>query len=87
VRRYLNYAPDEWDDLPWPVKRLHLEGLAAEGVIQIDASVPDPEFGFGPAEPAPEVANLPERPMVIDVDAMRGELEAAMGQASAAPSR
>jgi hypothetical protein len=60
---------------------MHLEGLAAENVITIDTSVTDYEHGFGPSPDAPAavVALVQRTGAVVDVDAMRAELEAARG--------
>jgi hypothetical protein len=84
--RYLQYRPDEWLALPWPVKRMHLEGLAAEGLISLDPDVRDPEYGFWPHDAAAEPGQAPmvgSGGVVLDLEAMRKELAAAMGQPGA----
>lgn len=40
ARRKLGLSPDEWDDLPWHIERMYMEGFEREELIQYQKNSP-----------------------------------------------
>ena len=70
ARRWLHYEAQEWDALSWDLRETYLEGLSAEEDIPFRM-----DRGHGPGE-GPAVRQVDAAVAVIDLDAMRQELEA-----------
>jgi hypothetical protein len=64
--------------LPWTVQRAYLEGLEADGTITRDEEAADGGFP-SPAEGGPTVRRAEAGTDVIDITAMRDELERRRG--------
>lgn len=72
ARRWLHLSPDEWDALSWDVRETYLDGLSEEEDIPFRM-----ERGAGPGPGGrPRTREVPAAVAVIDLDAMRQELEA-----------
>lgn len=72
ARRWLHYEAQEWDALSWDLRETYLDGLSAEEDIPFRM-----ERGHGPAAgTGAGVRQVDAAVAVIDLDAMRAELEA-----------
>jgi hypothetical protein len=69
VRRWLHFTPDEWDALSWDIREAYLEGLSEEPDIPFQVQQ-------APAADLPVTRRVAAGTSVIDLDAMRAELEA-----------
>jgi hypothetical protein len=70
VKRWLDFDPDEWDALPWHYREMYLEGLSEEPDIPFQVQQAPA------AEAVPVTRRVAAGTAVIDLDAMRAELEA-----------
>jgi hypothetical protein len=77
VRRYLGYGADEWDALPWHVRRVYLEGLEQDESVPLQFERQDQEG----AQPMPEGVQQrkAEVASVVDITGMIADLEASSG--------
>src|SRR6266536_694566 len=49
ARRYFNMGPQEWEETPWWLQRVYMEGLKQEGILLTDGKSPQ-----GPPSSAPQ---------------------------------
>lgn len=78
MRRWLHYSEDEWDGLSWDRRQAYLDGLSAEEDIpfRVEADpvqVPERQAAAGGG---PVIRKVDAGPAVIDLAAMKRELEA-----------
>lgn len=73
VRRWLQFTADEWDALSWDLREAYLEGLSNEEDIPF--RIEQAPLGATGTE-GPATRTVDAVVAVIDLDAMRMELEA-----------
>lgn len=77
ARKHLNYGPEEWRALPWPVQRAYLDGMEADESVPLVMQQREADDGM-PEGMRWQVRN--EAPAeVIDLTGMISDLEAARG--------
>lgn len=75
VRRYLGFSQPEWDDLTWDLRRAYLEGLSDDETVPF-AIEDNASAGAFPQGMQPNIRRADAGTDVIDLAAMREELEA-----------
>ena len=78
ARRYFQLSPPEWDALGWDIQRIYMDGLEAEEVVSFDRGESE---GAIPSHAAggPQTRTADPGTKVIDITALRSELEARRG--------
>lgn len=75
MRRYLGFSEQEWDDLRWDLRWSYLRGMSDDENVPF--AMEDPaDSGAFPAGMQPAIRHADAGTDVIDLTAMREELEA-----------
>ena len=79
ARRYFQLSPAEWDDLGWDLQQTYLDGLEGEEVVSFgrggggEGAIPSHAAG------GPQTRTADPGTKVIDITALRAELDAKRG--------